>query len=620
MESLDRGVVAIHQPDHSAYVSWRVLGYEDPAVAFNVYRTVGRAEAVKLNDQPIADVGFFVDRGFDPARGAVYTVRPVIGGVEKSADGSFALPPDSTPKPYLSIPIQPPEGYHANDCSVGDLDGDGRYEIVVHMVGQGQDNSRSGVTTDPIFHAYTLEGELLWSINLGRNIREGAHYTQFMVYDFDGDGRAEIIMKTADGTTDGLGNVIGDANADYRNERGYIVTGPEFLTVFDGRTGKALDTVDYIPLRGIDTHSPTPDRMRELWGDNYGNRVDRFLAGVAYLDGERPSAVMARGYYTRTVLAAWDFRDGKLSHRWTFDSHDGNPDHRAYAGQGNHQLSVADVDADGRDEIIYGSAVINADGTGRYSTRLGHGDALHVSDLVPDRPGLEVFTPHEGVRGNGGIGASLRDASTGEVLWTLPATGDVGRGVALDIDPTHPGYEFWTAGGGTSGIYNTKGERIGETVHGETVNISRPACNFGIWWDGDLLREILDGARIYKWNWNESKPELTFDGAEHNVVSNNGTKANPALSADILGDWREELILRTDDSRELRIFVSSIPTEHRFYTLMHDPTYRLAIAWQNVSYNQPPHPGFFLGHGMSPAPLPRIRPAGATEIRTEVMP
>ncbi|HMP06014.1 MAG TPA: hypothetical protein PJ982_06670, partial [Lacipirellulaceae bacterium] len=187
---------------------------------------------------------------------------------------------------------------------------------------------------------------LLWRINLGRNIREGAHYTQFMVYDLDGDGRAEVTCKTADGTVDGRGRVIGDPEADYVDARGRILQGPEFLTVFDGRTGAALDTVDYIPPRGDVA----------AWGDRNGNRADRFLACIAYLDGQRPSLVMCRGYYTRSVLAAWNFRDGRLSHLWTFDSDDGTPGNDAYRGQGNHGISVADVDGDGRDEIIYGSA------------------------------------------------------------------------------------------------------------------------------------------------------------------------------------------------------------------------------------------------------------------------
>jgi len=213
--------------------------------------------------------------------------------------------------------------YRPGDASIADLDGDGEYEIVLHQAPRGRDNAQSGTTGEPIFEAYKLDGTFLWRINLGKNIREGAHYTQFMVYDLDGDGKAEFACKTADGTIDGQGKVIGDANADYRNSRGYILEGPEFLTIFDGLTGAALVTVDYIPPRHLETLHPTPQQIKDIWGDDYGNRVDRFLACIAYLDGERPSLVMCRGYYTKAVLAAWNFRDGQLSHVWTFDSEDG---------------------------------------------------------------------------------------------------------------------------------------------------------------------------------------------------------------------------------------------------------------------------------------------------------
>jgi rhamnogalacturonan endolyase len=472
------------------------------------------------------------------------------------------------------------------------LDGDGRYEIVLHQVGRGRDNSQSGVTGEPILEAYRLDGRLLWRINLGRNIREGAHYTQFMVYDLDGDGRAEVACKTADGTVDGAGQTIGDPQADHRSREprtlGKVLEGPEYLTVFDGLTGAALATTEYVPPRG--------DIRR--WGDDYGNRVDRFLACIAYLDGERPSLVMCRGYYARTVLAAWDWRDGELTLRWTFDSDEGPPQNRAYRGQGNHGISVADVDGDGRDEIIYGSCVIDDDGAGLYSTGLGHGDAMHVTDIDPQRPGLEVFKangdgPHP-------AGLELRDAGTGEQLFALPSTGRDGvvRACALDIDPRYPGLEMWGKGRGVEGLFSAQGERIAD--RGPRI------CNMGVWWDGDVLRELLDGVRIAKWDHEAARERTLLDGREYGCVANNGSKANPCLCADIVGDWREEIITRTEDGRELRIFSTTIPTERRFYTLMHDPVYRLGIAWQNVAYNQPAHPGFYFGHDMAPPPRPAI--------------
>jgi rhamnogalacturonan endolyase len=594
MERLGRGVVAVRQADGNVFVGWRLLGTDAADVAFNVYRGTPTAEPVKLNEQPIGNVTFFLDTNARAARDASYFVRPVVNGAEGEAGKPFALRGD---QPYLTIPLQTPAGgYKPNDASVGDLDGDGEYEIVLHQAGRAQDNSRSGVTDPPILQAYTLAGKKLWEINLGRNIRDGAHYTQFMVYDLDSDGRAEVVCKTADGTTDGAGTVIGDASANYVDDGGRVLDGPEFLTVFDGLTGRALATTDYIPPRG------SREEMKKLWGDNYGNRSDRFLACVAYLDGVRPSVVMCRGYYTRTVLAAFDWRNGKLTRRWTFDSN--APGNARYAGQGNHQLSVADADGDGKDEIIYGGCAIDDNGKGLWTTGLGHGDAMHVSDLDPANPGLEMFRIQERFDD---AGAHMVDLKTGNVLWRKPsvraadAGGDKGegpgRGVAFDIDPRHPGMESWTAGAGIEGVWNAKGEEIGRKKPG--------SVNFAVWWDGDVIRELLDRNHVSKWNWETQTTDriLTADGC----TSVNGTKATPSLSGDIFGDWREEVIWPTSDGAALRVYVSTIPTDRRFYTLMHDPVYRLAIAWQNVAYNQPPHTGFYVGQGMQPPPKPNIK-------------
>ncbi len=586
-EFLDRGLVAV-KTDAGVFLSWRLLGDESYATRFHLYR-----DGKKLNRAPVTSTTNYLDATGTTA--SVYTVRRIGKPWGNALDSATAWQ-----GPYLSIPVvKPADGvtplgeaysYRSNDASVGDLDGDGDYEIVVKWDPTNQkDNSQSGYTGEVFVDAYELDGTLLWRISLGRNIRAGAHYTQLMVYDFDGDGEAEVAMKTADGTRDALGTVIGDANADYRNSNGYVLEGPEFLTMFEGTSGKALATIDYVPARGLVTD----------WGDNYGNRVDRFLGGVAYLDGRRPSLIMSRGYYTRTVIAAWDWQDGQFTQRWVFDSDIAGAQYR---GQGNHQLAVADVDNDGKDEIVFGAMTIDDDGAALYTTNLGHGDALHVGDLDPQHAGLEVFKVMESRASPYGLAAW--DAATGEILWGRFTGVDTGRGMSADIDPRYVGEEMWSSGGG--GLNTAQGELISTTIPS--------SINYGIWWDGDLSRELLDhnfdaaiGAgvgRIDKWDYENGTavPILVAEGSH----SNNHTKGNPTLQADILGDWREEVIWRSEDSSELRLYTTTAPTTYKLRTLMHDPTYRLAIAWQNVAYNQPPHPSFFLGTGMRRPPAPNL--------------
>ena len=614
-ERLDRGVVAIRDRQ-KVIVSWRLLKTDDPNQTFDVYRNGQKLSASKTGGT------FYVDES--PLSGdVVYEVR---GG---SKNGSYTLKADA-PEGYIPIPIEKPADgvtpsgqpyfYIANDASVGDVDGDGQYEIILKWdPSNAHDNAHDGFTGPTLFDCYRLDGKRLWRIDMGRNIRSGAHYVPFMVYDFDGDGKAELMVRTSDGTTDGLGNVIGDATADYRhgvmeakarqaegqmspqeerpfNRReewarynngkrpmtGRILTGNEYITVFDGLTGRALDTKPYIPERG---------NLND-WGDEYANRSDRFLAGVAYLDGIHASGIFCRGYYTRSVIAAWDWDGHELKTHWVFDTND--PEWTNYAGQGNHNLRVADVDGDGCDEITYGSMAVDHDGRGLYNTGMGHGDALHLMVFNPSSDRLQVWDCHENRRD----GSDFRDAATGKIIFQIPSTSDVGRCMAADIDPTNPGLEMWSSD--SHGIRNIKGEVIysaqdpSDPQHQRHLRLNgQPlSVNFGIWWDGDLLRELLDHETVSKYDWENHQVTTVqrFDGQ-----FNNGTKSNPCLSADILGDWREEVLIRNRESTELRLYVSTIPTNHRIPCLMEDIPYRLSVASENTGYNQPPEPGFYLG-------------------------
>ncbi|WP_396020536.1 rhamnogalacturonan lyase [Arthrobacter sp. ISL-48] len=605
VENLDRAPVAV-LTDHGVSLGWRMLGLDKDSIGFHVIR-----DGVQITEEPIRNSTTYID----PAGTALskYVIMAVGNG-----NGQDKLTDEFAPMPqnYLAIKLDKPAdgiakdgkpyGYSANDASVADLDGDGKYEVIqMWAPSNAKDNSQSGYTGNVYVDAYKMDGTKLWRIDLGHNIRAGAHYTQLLAYDFDGDGKAEVSMKTADGTTDGAGTVIGDPAADYRNSAGYVLSGPEYLTVFNGRTGTIMDTVDYDPPRG----------NVSAWGDGYGNRVDRFLASVAYLDGEHPSLMFSRGYYTRTVLVTYDLLGGKLVKRWKFDSDVAGAE---YKGQGNHNMSVADVDQDGKDEFVFGSMTIDDDGKPLYNTKLGHGDAIHTGDLDPSRPGLETFAVHESMSQSGNRGATFRDAATGEVLWSIPAIKDTGRGAAGDIDPRYAGAEGWAVGGDAS--WNSpRGQLM--SAKGELITEKIPAANFLAWWDGDPLREIVDHdyntststgvPTISKWNWETESSDrlLTATGAR----SNNTTKGNPSLQADLLGDWREELAWPSSDSSELRIYTTTAPTRMRLRTLMHDPMYRTGVARENVAYNQPPHPSFFIGQGMETPAMPSVTYAGTSE-------
>jgi rhamnogalacturonan endolyase len=582
MEALDRGVVAVPASTGGNLVSWRLFGYEPKDLGFVVYR-----DGTKITNTPITTSTNYVDA--QGTANSKYEVRPVIGGVEGEES------PEATvwAGGYLEIPTAAPPGgnnvdgaytYSSSDGSVGDLDGDGRYDLVIKWdPSNAKDNSQAGHTGNVFIDAYTLDKERLWRIDLGVNIRAGAHYTQFLVYDLDGDGRAEVAMKTAPGTKDASGQFLrtgpaasDDDAVDYRNSSGYILTGPEYLTVFDGATGAEITTIPFEVARG---------RVAD-WGDDYGNRVDRFLGAVAFFsDDGRPSLLIGRGMYTRTTFTAWDFDGQTLTRRFLSD----NPSNGMYAGKGAHGISIANVDSDPQQEIIGGAATFDHDGKPMCTVSFyGHGDALHVSDLVPSRPGLEVFMPYEAAS----VPAyGMRDARTCQLIFqgaNTPSDGEgPGRGVAGDVDPNSPGAEAWVSGG--SLLRGDTGASIGTKPRFD---------NFLIWWDGDLSRELLDSNTVRQHD--AAGGILTADGC----ASNNGTKSTPTLSGDLLGDFREEVVFRCGNS--IRIYSTGEVTEHRIFTLMHDPQYRSAISWQNVEYNQPPHPSFHIGQGMQEPPVPDI--------------
>ncbi|GAB7189928.1 hypothetical protein NUM3379_06340 [Kineococcus sp. NUM-3379] len=723
LDWLDRGLVAA-ATDRGVFLSWRLLGTEVTGStpkgmtgpAFRVYRDGALAATVTDSTNWLDAAGRATSR---------YRVVPVVGGREAGPAG------EATPwgGASLDVKLQKPAGgttpageaytYSANDVTAADVDGDGQLELVVKWdPSNSKDVSQKGYTGNVYLDTYKLDGTLLARIDLGVNIRAGAHYAQQLVQDFDGDGRAEIIVKTAPGTTstryeggkagatspitllpqdvaagvkhtddyrlsapqyrDHLAGMLKNwhahpevvagrwpatveqalgiapkyayplsaadagALADYfidvyapgrsaRNElrkfEGFIVTGPEYLTVFDAGTGRELQTVAYEPGRGDDGL---------MWGDyaysriEPGNRVDRFLSGVAYLDGKRPSAILARGYYTRTTVATYDWNGEQLVKRWFVDSghtpltnpfndnphgrNGSDPVYGSLTTQGFHSLGVADVDADGKQEIVYGSATLDDDGKLLYSStdvlpagsaapgtvaKLGHGDAMHVTDIDPDRPGLEIFTVHEGAT-SAPYGFAMRDAATGKVLFGAYSGRDTGRGMIGDVDPAVRGIEVWAGmpnGSDGSGLKSAKGT---------TVAAGTPGTNQSIRWAADGTTQIVEGSgdqNTVVRDWKRGVL-LTATGTR----TNNTTKGNPSLVADILGDWREELVVRTADSSALRIFLSTEVTDRKLFTLQHDAQYRADVTRQQTSYNQPAYTSFYLASDtdFTKVPVPNV--------------
>lgn len=563
VENLDRGISAI-STGSGMMVSWRFLADDSDNSIFKLYRN-----NALIYTSNAGNATCYLDK--DGKSTDTYKVETVESATVVSSD-TCAMQSGSN---YLEVKLDVPKAqtsgitYSPNDCTVGDVDGDGQYELFVKWdPSNSKDNSQKGKTDKVFIDCYKIDGTKLWRIDLGVNIRAGAHYTQMLVADYDLDGLAEMVCKTADGTVDGVGNVIGDSSKDYRNSNGYILSGPEYYTLFEGSTGKALDTVDYNPGRGTVSK----------WGDSYGNRVDRFLGAVAYLDGVKPSAVTVRGYYTRMTACAYDVVNKKLVQKWYFDT--GNDKTKPGYGDGNHNCMPADVDNDGKQEIVLGATCLDDDGSVLWCLNTGHGDAMHLGDLLPDRKGLELWICHE----DKPYGVSLVDASNGKTIFHKDGDADTGRCCAANVWTGNDGAEFWGLG---NDVFDGSGN---------TLSCRRPAVNFLSYWDGDLEREILDGYT--------DKPatisKMKNDGTLTTILSTDGaytcntTKGTPCLSADIFGDWREELIVRASDSKSLRIYCTPYETDYRITTLMHDPQYRNQVAGQNISYNQPPHTSFYL--------------------------
>lgn len=596
MEKLDRSVVA-QKVSNGVYVNWRITSDEWYNTSYKLYRD-GSLIFTATN----TGASNYLD-----AAGTInskYSVSSVRNGIESAQSAQASV----LTRTYLEIPVRDIKSlgktqYYLNDATTADLDGDGQYEIIVKRMNRDWSATNTNFT---YFEAYKLDGTFMWAIDVGPNITMDVEIN-IAAFDFDGDGKAEVFMRSSDGTIFGLdknnqnGTPVGDRNGDgYINYRqapfngiggdGFMNAGPEYLSLIDGMTGKELDWANFIP-RGTSGD----------WGDDYGHRANKFFFGAPYLDGKKPSLFIGRGIYTMHKMQTYDIVNKKLVKKWYWETTswgqtfkgkwDDSP--KSYMGQGYHNYTIADVDDDGKDEINWGSMSIDDDGLPLYSTELGHGDAQHYGDFDPYRKGQEMFACNET-----SPGTNLRDAKTGKMLYRRVAPSDVGRACAGNISDAYKGTEIWGNGVGLSATDRVEMNHFGV------------AENYCIYWDGDLLQELLDHSgfststgvgygAITKFNGYGNISTLLAADA----YSCNYTKGTPCLQADIMGDWREEAIWWRSDSLALRVYTTPIVTNNRIYTLMHDHQYRQAICWQMCGYNQPPHTSFYLGSEF-PTPIP----------------
>lgn len=565
-------------------ISWRHHASDDQGVKYKLYR------GTSADDQPtVLNMGRYVttktnflDTSGDASsyyRLEVYDKYGTL--IETEVSGK------TWDNQTLRIPTQTPVDtrngatYTPNDASYCDMDGDGEYEIILKWYpSNAKDAASSGTTSNIIFDCYKLDGTRLWRIDMGPNFFASAHTVQFIAWDLDGDGYGEFMAKTAPGTIDGEGNYVllgnDDPTENLLSGRGKQDHGPEYITVFDGMTGGELATIPY--------HTDYAAGLA-YWGDSNQNRSERYLAALAYLDGpdKNPSPIFARGYYKGAFVGAYDWDGTELKERWVSRN---TVSGQGLWGEGAHWISVGDCDDDGYQEIVYGSAALDHDGSLLYRTGLGHGDALHLGDFLPDRPGMEVFMVHE----ESPYGYDLRDAATGKLLLHETASSDTGRGLAAHFDSSSDHSQFIYSA--SAGMHDcTDGSIIADTW---AIGSSGAGINNRIYWDGDLYDEFFDKSIIAHWN----PSTKAFDRYKFNNTFyvagklNNDTKYNPCVLGDLLGDWREEIVTWNEDDNSLNICATSYTSTFRLPHLMDDLNYRVQVVNQNCCYNQPPHLSF----------------------------